>query len=104
MKRFCKMKVMIVSKNFWPVVGGIEKLTFDLSKKLGESASVTVLTSPQEKIGCFVKTAGLGNFFQVFEKIKKEKPNIIHLHGFRAFGLWVWLSGKILRIPVNFIN
>jgi len=110
------MKILyIITKSNW---GGAQRNVFDLAeamKNKGHTVIVAlggegILRKKLEDIG--VKTysiAGLnrdisinkdaGSFKEIYGVIKREKPDILHLHSPKASGLGA-LAGRLLRIPL----
>jgi glycosyltransferase involved in cell wall biosynthesis len=108
------MKILyIITKSNW---GGAQKNVFELAKAMkekGHSAIVAlggagILQKHLEDIG--VKTYSIsnlerdisakkdtGSFKEIFSIIKREKPDILHLHSPKAAGIGA-LAGRLLRV------
>ena len=110
------MKVLMVSLDFPPTVGGIAAHVYELSKKLQQfGVNVTVLTrrnkgEKKEEVidGIFVYrielrflgiTYGLQINQAIQKLIKKIEPNILHIHGMRPLEFL-----KKNSIPVVYTN
>lgn len=93
------MKILLVSKSFKPNIGGIEIVVEQLASALSEKnieAIVLTQTKQKNKNEKVIQV----NSFNLFSKIKKISPDIIHVHGFRSISIPVVMAAKILKIPV----
>ena len=112
---FKVMKILyVITKSNW---GGAQRHVYDLSMAMKERDQTVVValggngllrqkledagikTYAINKLGRDVSaTKDVGSFREIFSVIKREKPDIIHLHSPKAAGLGA-LAGRILRVP-----
>ncbi len=108
------MKILyLITKSNW---GGAQRHVFDLavySHKMGHKVVVALggegmLNDRLKAAGIETRTLGrlkrdvhagddLNSFFDIFKMIRKERPDVLHLHSTKAGGLGA-LVGRILRV------
>jgi len=111
------MKICIIAPSFPPTLGGAEVGAYELSKKLGKSNEVIVLTkykkntkSIEEKEGIkimrifpntryYTKSFFLLGFLYSFLYLRKIKPDICNIHYIIPYGLGSIIACKLLKIP-----
>jgi glycosyltransferase involved in cell wall biosynthesis len=109
------MKILyVITKSNW---GGAQRHVYDLAISMKERGSTAVValggngmlrqkledagikTHAINKLGRDVTlTKDAGSFAEIYSIIKREQPDVIHLHSPKAAGLGV-LAGRLLRTP-----
>jgi len=114
------MKIIFVSPFFYPIDGGMEKHVLYLAEELVKKGhEVKVFTSNLSRTGkietqeetykgikikrfkSWFKIGDFGSFFpSVFKAVRKEKPDILHLHAYRhPHNLLVFLFNNTIITP-----
>jgi glycosyltransferase involved in cell wall biosynthesis len=108
------MKILyVITKSNW---GGAQKHVYDLATSMKAAGHTVVVslggngvlrnrledigikTYSVSKLGRDINVGGdAGSFAEIFSIIKREKPDVLHLHSTKAAGLGA-LAGKFLRI------
>jgi glycosyltransferase involved in cell wall biosynthesis len=103
------MKILAVSKYFYPVFGGVESVVYYVEREIAKSENVTVLASgkgPEKVEG--MKVVRLPAFHvgptpispSVFSKILKQDFDICHLHEPNPFqNFFAYLALRLKRKP-----
>jgi len=110
------MKILFLTRRFWPDVGGVEKHVYEVSKRLAKLGhKVTVITQSQgEKIGIDgIKIVRIGIFpknssekFQVWNWFWKNRKlikdaNIVHAHDVY---FWYWPLKLLFLSKKSFVT
>ncbi len=108
------MKILyIITKSNW---GGAQRHVYDLAMSMKNENSVVVALGGNGVLRQKLEDAGIktyainklgrdisaakdaGSFREIFSVVRREKPDVIHLHSPKAAGLGA-LAGRILRVP-----
>lgn len=104
------MKILIITKEFPPQVGGIPTYTYNIAKNwINSQKNVIVLSSKNNKAKDFDSQQGFkiyrivfNNFyllFKIWRLSKKSSVDLLHLHCAYFYPFWVgWFIDKIIKV------